>query len=237
MKPTRNSTLEQLLDRQARLWESQQRSVDRDVDWTPANVTLSGQPFAGARELAQRVADLSGWQVFDRQILEALHESDDLGRRVLGSLDERLLNYREDLLYQMFVPDHVTSSGYLHKLSRLVLSLAMRGHGIFVGRGAGFIVPSEHRVAVLVVRTFESRLERMLNENARHARNEARRELLRIDRLRGDFVRRSFHREVNDAAGYDLSVNLDSLSLDAAAHVVLEALRSRFPHDVPAVPA
>lgn len=237
MKPARNSTLEQLLDRQARLWESQQRSVTRDADWIPANVTLSGQPYAGARELAQRVAELSGWEVFDRQILETLHESDELGRRVLDSLDERLLNYREDLLYQMFVPDHVTSSGYLHKLSRLVLSLAVRGHSIFVGRGAGFIVPSEHRIAVLVVRTFESRLERMQKQDGGRSRNEARRELLRIDRLRGDFVRRSFHREVNDSVAYDLSVNLDSLSLDGAAHVVLEALRSRFPGDVPAVTA
>lgn len=183
--------------------------------------------------MAQRVAELSGWEVFDRQILESLHESDALGRRVLDSLDERLLNYREDVLYHMFVPGHVSSTGYLHRLSRLVLSLAMRGQIVFVGRGAGFIVPAEYRVAVLVVRSFDSRLDRMLEQREETGRAQARRTLLRFDRERSDFVRRGFHREVNDPQAYDLCVNLDTLSVDAAAQTVLQALRSRFPDDVP----
>jgi cytidylate kinase len=231
MNPMRDSTIANLLDRQARLWESQQQPMSRDVEAPRANVTISGQPLAGAREVAQRLAELSGWEVFDRQILEALHESDALGRRVLDSLDERLLTYREDLLYHMFVPGHVSSTGYLHRLSQLVLSLAMRGQIVFVGRGAGFIVPNEHRVAVLVVRSFDSRLDRMLEHGDESNRTRARRALLRLDRERSEFVRRSFHCEVNDPQAYDLCVNLDTLSLDAAARIVLQALRSRFPDD------
>ncbi len=231
MKAKRDSTIEQLLDRQARLWESQQRAVSTNVDAARANVTISGHPFSGARELAQEVARLAGWEVFDRQILEALHERDALGRRALDSLDEHLLNYREDLLYHMFVPDHVSSTGYLHKLSRIVLSLAMRGKIVFVGRGAGFIVPAEHRVAVLVVRSFDSRLARMLEQEKDKSRVRARRELLRYDRERSEFVRRSFHREANDPLGYDLCMNLDTLALDVGARVVFECMRSRFPED------
>ena len=230
MKPMRDSTIEQLLDRQARLWESQQRATPKDVAPDRANVTVSGQPFSGARELADKVAEFVGWEVFDRQILEALNERDALGRRALGALDERLLNYREDLLYHMFVPDHVSSSGYLHRLSRLVLSLAIRGKIIFVGRGAGFIVPAEHRVAVLAVRSFDSRIVRM-PQRGDSSPTKARRQLLRFDRERSDFVRRSFHREVNDPLAYDVCVNLDTLSLDVAARIVIECLRSRFPDD------
>ncbi len=100
---------------------------------------------------------------------------------------------------------------------------------MFVGRGAGFIIPGEHRVAVLVVGSFDSRLERMQRQQNDTNRVRARRELLRLDRERSEFVRRSFHHEVNDPRAYDVCVNLDTLELDAAARIVVEAMRSRSP--------
>jgi hypothetical protein len=231
VKPLGDGTIGRLLDRQAKLWETQRQPGPRDAETPRANLTLSSRPHSGARALAGRIAEICGWEVYDHQILDALHADDALGKSVLESLDERLLGYREDWLYHIFVPQHMPSPGYVHRLSQLVFSLAMQGRSIFVGRGSSFIVPCEHRLAVLVVRGFDARLEAWLHEHGSGSRTAARRALARLDRERGEFVWRSFHRAVDDPLVYDLCVNLDSLDTDAAARVVLEALRARYPNE------
>lgn len=233
MTPMRDREIERLLDRQARLWESGPARAPEEADAPRPNLAFSQRPLSGARELAESVAKRVGWQIFDRQILEALHRSDDLGKSVLESLDGRLLSYREDWLYHLFVPDHMSSPGYVQRLSRLLFSLAIRGQGIFIGRGSSFVIPQEHRLSVLVLRNFETRLARWQEGNPGHDASEARRSLTRLDRERAEFIWRSFHRVVDDPLGYDLCVNLDCLGVEAAATVVVEALRARFPQTFP----
>jgi hypothetical protein len=229
MKPMRDRDIERLLDRQARLWETGPTQAPIEASAPRPNLAFSQRPLSGARELAERVAERVDWKIFDRQILEALHESDDLGKSVLESLDERLLSYREDWIYHLFVPEHMSSPGYVQRLSRLLFSVAMRGRCIFIGRGSSFVIPQEHRLSVLVLRSFESRLARWQEANPGQSASVARRSLTRLDRERGEFIWRSFHRVVDDPLGYDLCVNLDGVDVDAAASVVVEALRVRFP--------
>lgn len=231
MKPVRGREIDRLLDRQARLWERDTPSTPAAVSTPRANLAFSQRPASGARELADQVATHLGWQIYDREILDALHENDELGKSVLESLDEHLLSYREDWLYHLFVPDHMSSPGYIHRLSQLLFSLAMRGRGVFVGRGASFVIPHEHRLAVLVVRSFDTRLERWHQLNPAWSASEARRSLGRLDRVRGEFVWKCFHRIVDDPLGYDLCVNLDRLDIETAARVIVSALQQRFPQE------
>jgi hypothetical protein len=227
-KLPRNVQLEHILDRQMRLWESQRVTHVAEREPVRPNLTISRQPYAGAEELAERIASRLGWELYDRRIVELLHENDALGKSVLESLDERLLNFREDWLYHVFVPGHMSSAAQLLRLSRLVFSIAMRGHAVILGRGANFVVPPEHRLAVLVVRSFESRLQRSMQEQG-VTHEAARRALARLDRERGEFILRSFHHDVDDARAYDMCLNLDALGVDGAEAIVLRALEARFP--------
>ena len=227
-KRPRDISIERILDRQMRLWESQRLQHPSEEAPVRPNITLSQRPYAGAEDLAERLAERLGWGLYDRQIVDALHRSDALGKSVLESLDEHLLSFREDWIYHLFVPGHTSNVGYVQRLSRLVFSIAMRGLAVFLGRGASFIVPSDHRLAVLVCRPLERRLETYVAEHG-CAHEHARRELARLDRERYEFIAKSFHREVDDPAHYDLCLNLDSLGLEAAEAVVLQALMARFP--------
>lgn len=233
MKPIRTREIERLLDRQAKLWESSRARAPQEAATPRPNLALSQRPHSGARELAERVAQLVSWQIFDRQILDALHRNDELGKSVLESLDEHLLNYREDWLYHLFVPDHMSSPGYVQRLSRLLFCIAMQGRGIFIGRGSSFVIPEEHRLSVLVLRSFETRLARWQEEHPGRSVADARRGLARLDRERAEFIWRSFHRVVDDPLSYDLCLNLDSLGLQTAASVVAVALQDRFPEAFP----
>ena len=160
MKTPRDSRIEHILDRQARLWESERIAYPQAEPAARPNLTLSQPPCSGAEEVAERLATTLGWELYDRQIVEALHEDDALGKSVLESLDERLLGFREDWVYHLFVPGHTSATAYVHRLSQLIFSIAMRGHNVFLGRGATFIVPREWRVSVLLTRGPESRVAR-----------------------------------------------------------------------------
>jgi cytidylate kinase len=228
MKPERDSTFERILDRQARLWESQQ--VHHPPEQAPVrpNLAISQPACSGGRELAERLAIRLGWELYDRRIVEALHEHDALGRSVLESLDEHLLAWREDWIYHLFVPGHTSATAYIQRLSRLVFSIAMRGHAIFVGRGAGCIIPQENRLDVLVTSSFKMRQELWLAQHG-GTPEQARHELVRLDRERGEFIARSFHRDIDQPLSHDLCVNLETLGPDASEALVLGALQSRFP--------
>lgn len=228
MKLPRDTGMERILTRQMQLWESE-RVVQPPPD-APVrpNVALSQRPFSGGEELAQRLAARLGWELYDRRLVDALHQDDALGKSVLESLDEHLLSFREDWIFHLFVPGHMPNAGYVRRLSELVFSIAMRGHSVFVGRGAGFIVPREHRLAVLVCRSFGTRLQAYMRGNEATP-EEARRALTRLDRERADFVMRSFHRDADDPASHDVCVNLDTLGLQEAEIIVVQALAARFP--------
>ena len=229
MKTPRSRGFEGLLDRQARLWESGR--VEHPPEESPSrpNLTISERPYSGGRELGLRVAERLGWDFYDRQIVDALHEDDALGKSVLESLDERLLGFREDWIYHLFVPGHTPTTAYVQRLSQLVFSIGMRGHNAFLGRGAAFILPREWRLSLLVTRTLESRIAAWVTEHdGEH--QAARRELARYDRVRADFVARGFHRNADDPASYDVCLNLDAMSVDEAADIVVGALAVRFPH-------
>jgi Cytidylate kinase-like family len=229
MGTSRHGQFERLLDRQARVWESEHIEHPPAEAPTRPNLTISSPAHSGGDELGRRIAERLGWELYDRQIVEALHENDALGKSVLESLDERLLGFREDWIYHLFVPGHTATTAYIHRLSKLVFSIAMRGHNVFIGRGAGFIVPREWRLGVLVTESFDVRVAAYEKENE-VSHTAARQALLRVDRMRDEFIARSFHRVVADPASHDLCVNLDSLGIDAATEIVLRALEVRFPH-------
>jgi cytidylate kinase len=223
----RDGQFERLLDRQARLWESARIEHSHQAAATRPNLTISQPAYSRGPELARRVAERLGWEFYDRQIVEALHEDDALGKSVLESLDQRLLGFREDWAYHLFVPSHTPTAAYIQRLANLVSSIATRGSNVFLGRGAAFIVPREWRLSVLVTESFDSRVEAYEKQHGL-GHTAARQALLRLDRIRDDFISRSFHRSVTDPASHDLCVNLDSLGIETAEEIIVRGLEVRF---------
>jgi cytidylate kinase len=98
---------------------------------------------------------------------------------------------------------------------------------VFVGRGAQFILPREAGVAVRVIAPKKQRIERIMERRQSNQR-EAENFIDETDKGRADFVRRYFHRDVADPQLYDLVVNLEHTSCNAAADLILSDYRLRF---------
>jgi cytidylate kinase len=117
-------------------------------------------------------------------------------------------------------------SGYLADLARTVGTFAREGRVVILGRGANWFLSGKYGLKLRAVAPFEQRV-------ASHARRSkvdeksARVQVERHDRDQRAFIRQTFNRDINDPLGYDIVLNLGTISLDQAADIAVAALRRK----------
>jgi cytidylate kinase len=126
-----------------------------------------------------------------------------------------------------------TESDYLRHLVRVIMALGERGGVVLLGRGSPIILRPERALRLLVVAPLATRVEHLAAARS-ISREEASSIVKRADAERSEFLRHHFGVVQSDATLYDLSVNLGTLSLEAAEKLVSEALRARFPRSISA---
>ncbi|HSJ95668.1 MAG TPA: cytidylate kinase-like family protein [Myxococcota bacterium] len=222
--------LAELFERQARRWAIERRAgmpAPRG-----AVVSISRQPWAGGDEVAERVAGWLDYGLFGLDHLRELARDPSLRDRLVADLEPAARTAIEERARLLFGE---LDEAEVREVASVVAALGERGMAVVVGRGAIAVLPRERTLRVLVVAPRETRAERLaaaldLPPVAANARLE------REDRERLAFLRDRLGLASDDAALYDLVVNTERLAPDAAAALVVEAVRRRFPPP-PAGPA
>ena len=80
---------------------------------------------------------------------------------MLDLVDETPSNWAFDLLGSWMDRNLITHQRYMAHVSRVIRSLARRGSGVYVGRGAQFLLPRRETLAVRVVAPEPARIERI----------------------------------------------------------------------------
>ena len=218
----RRGSLEELVERQVRRWEMRQR-----VSAPPPSlscVALSRLPHSGAAELAQTVAEKLDYGFFGIEIVDRIARERGIDRALVAELDERVRSTIDRYVLDSFRQRRFTESEYLRSVVRTVVTIGERGMAVILGRGAPFVLGPDKALRVLVVAPVERRVEKLAKRQGLSAA-EATRRLESEDQQRCDFVAQ-FGVDPDDPALYDLVVNTDSLGHDAAATLVIDALRA-----------
>ena len=220
--------VEQLVDQQARRWDLQRRaSLERP---TRPCIALSRLPGSGGDELGRCAAEKLDYGFFGIEIVDQIAREAGVQRHLVAGLDEQELNTIDRHISDAFGPDRFTESDYLRHLVRVIVTLGGRGMAVILGRGSPFILPEERALRVLVVAPTSARVERIARlEDV--SQEEAAQKLIRAEVERREFLQHHFHINPDDPTLYELTVNTDTLGIEGAADVVVDALRSRFPLD------
>ena len=113
---------------------------------------------------------------------------------------------------------------YLNTLESVIRELARSQSLVIQGRGSQFILRDYSRALhVLVVAPIGVRVKRVM-EALKLDQETARREIARFDNGSREFIKRYFKADVWDPVYYDLVVNTEHLSFQAAASIVVDAL-------------
>ena len=103
------------------------------------------------------------------------------------------------------------------------MALVVQGGVTLVGRGSTFLVNEGEGLRVKMSSPLASRLQNMREFYGTEAKA-AQAQLARRDKERAQFVRQHFGADLADLANFDLAINLERLTPDAAADTILEAL-------------
>ncbi|MCC6491825.1 MAG: cytidylate kinase-like family protein [Pirellulales bacterium] len=194
-------------------------------------LALSREAGVDAAYITHSVAERLNWKVLDREVVDYIAEQHRWSRVSVESVDERKASWFHDTLGKWLDSKLVSQVEYVRGLGRIVALAAQRGNVVFVGRGAQFLLPKERGLTVRLIAPRKARIHAIVQDEKCDERQA---ELLldETDRGRSDFVRRYFHRDIADPAVYDLVLNLERLTKDDAAELIVKATCQRFPDAV-----
>lgn len=181
-------------------------------------ITISRQFGSGGRELGKRLADLLGWDYYDKEIIETLAQ-----RRGVHPEDVQFalnhhgwhnvqLTYRNSFSHLGF--DHDARTQLLRQQREIIRAIAEAGNDcIIVGRDADVILQEYHPFRIYVCADLQARLERcMAHEEKKSAdlrltEKEVLRNIRRIDRSRAQTREVLTGKARGDSSMFDLTVN------------------------------
>ena len=223
-------------ERQMRTWalrmESQQRLAAPSPEVSPHKlfcpfVAISREAGVDASDIATRIARNRGWKILDRELLDYMAEHYHWSRIALDYVDERTASWFHETFGKWLDSQLVSQAEYVSSLGKIVLMAAQYESTVFVGRGAQFYLPRESGVTVRIVAPHKQRIERIMERRPCN-RHDAEKYVEETDAGRADFVRRYFQRDVADPHLYDLVINLEHTTRDAAAELILSDYKLRF---------
>lgn len=190
-------------------------------------IAISRQAGAGGASVAGRVGELLGWDVLHRELLDQIAEKTNLPRHLLDLVDEKTSSWLVEVFGKWLDPRLVTHSEYIRHLGEVVLLAAQHSSKVFVGRGAQFFLPRDRGVTVFLVAPLPQRV-RHIREIQDCSEAEARRYIRETDKGRRDLIKSHFNREIGDPCLYDLVINREKISEDAAAQLIVYHFRQLF---------
>jgi len=200
-------------------------------------VTIRGRLGTRASDIGKLLAGRLQAEYVDREIIAEVaarldrDEQDVLAKdmpsgSLLGRIAEALAQSGPDFQGAYLPPWQipVDDTRYLLALESVVKQLARGGSMVILGRGSQFIL-KDHPGALhaLVVAPLGLRVKRVM-EDLHLDQEAAEKEITHFDGSIREFTRRYFRAELEDAIYYDIVINTENYSVEAAASILLEAL-------------
>ena len=188
-----------------------------------AIITISHEMGAGGPEIGMSLAKRLGYRYVDQELIQDAVRRYGLAEEKLSHLDES-----KPTLFERFDAE---TRHYITILQTTLLEFAEGDNAVLMGRGGQWLLRGiPHVLRVRVIAPFEQRVRQWMKRTAEVTGEST------TQRATADFVRRDdseksgrmrylYEVDVRDPSLYDLVVNTDKLSIDAAVEMVAATLQ------------
>lgn len=194
-------------------------------------ITISREPGSGGSEIARRLAKALDMDLIGAQIIQHVADSAKLSRKVIESLDEKEVTFRDTLLSSLFGEYRPWPGEYLQHLTRVIGTIGVFGNVIIVGRGANHVLPPEKAFNVRIIAPLEYRIKYFMEDRG-YTRSEAEQYVIKTENNRKAFVRKFFNADVADPKHYDIVINTGGMTLEAATGAIIAAIKKKMNLDL-----
>jgi hypothetical protein len=194
----------------------------------PAGLSIAVSREAGARggTIGRRVGRKLGWQVYDQEALEYIAQQGTVRQDLLAAQDAAAGRWAEDRLQQLSRAGLLSATPPLVNLTRVILALAAQGQVVFIGRGAGCLLPPASTLKVRVLAPLADRVAYM-SQWLRLTREEAAERVRLRDSRRSAYLQTHFHHDPADVYQYDLALNSSLLGEEVCAELIVQAAHAK----------
>jgi hypothetical protein len=217
------TSIESIINRQIRRWEMQQarlRTAPGEARKQRPIITISRLLGAHGEEIADKLSRLTGFQVMDKEILEAVARDFGVRSRVIELLDENARSELESWFGGMITGRIIDRSDYLKSLAKTLGAISNYGEMIIIGRGGHIILGPDKTFRIRVIASPGKRVTRIAEEK-NISKKDAEKIITESDARRSRFMKRSFGADSDDPSFHDLVINTDHFSVSDAVELAM----------------
>ncbi len=201
-------------------------------------VTISREFGSGGRELGERLAELLGFDYYDREIISTIAHARGLDENyVEKTLEAGAWRQIPLTFHNSFGTGSVMQSaqiGLLQEQTSVIEKIAEAGKDcVIVGRNADVILAEHHPFTVFVCADMDAKVRRCMErapENERLSRKEIEQNIKRIDKNRAQSYEMITGRRWGQGGNYHLTVNTSDWIIKEIAPAVAAFARRWFEH-------
>ena len=211
-------------------WEKKQLELKKDKSRfrMPPTICLSRRIGVGVQEIADILAEKTGYRVIDRELIEHIPYHSQLSEKTVTFFNGLYPGIIGEYLSLIAGEKGFSASDNAKHLFSAVLALASLEPTIFVGRGAHLILPRNRVLAVRFTCAVKYRIERLAgiyNLTSKVAKNK----MGQLDKQQNDFFKIVFGKKKISPYDFDLVINCDFIREPQwAAEIVASALKEKF---------
>jgi cytidylate kinase len=193
-------------------------------------VTISRQSGAYGTTIAEMLAEYLSkrerrrdavWAIFDKELIKKVIDDNKFPGKYEQYFSEYAMPAIQDIMEDLLRvhPPHET---LVRKMSETILKLSSLGYVIILGSGGNIITQKiPNGIHVRLICSLDKRVVHM-KEVLGISEKEARDHVIKEDRAREDYIKKYFHKNIEEVSLYDIVINMDTVPLDDAVRIIGE---------------
>lgn len=207
-------------------------------------ITVSRELGSGGRTIGRLLAQKLNVRYSDKELIHSLQQKFSLTTSGIENLKGQKKNWFNDFI-QLVAPAPDASlfveagSQYIKEFRadlttddiheaevEIVKAIADEGSCVIAGRSAFFVLRDHpNKVDVFITASMEHRIERVMRKQ-NLTREQAVEVIERVDKMRDNYIKRYTGKTRYDVRNYNLTINVDDLSEEEAADLILAYIKN-----------
>ena len=196
-------------------------------------ITINRELGSGGRTVGRKLAERLGVEYFDKAVINALQERYNLSAEQIEHLKGQETGWWEEFKRKMTFSDSeydlnrtdIETEDVFRAETEVLKALAKDQSCVIAGRTACYVF-REHpnHLSVFIQASMPCRMARVAREQ-NMSKEQARLTIDKVDKMRENYVREFTGTSRYDTRNYQLVINMDELSEDAAVELILSYIR------------
>lgn len=195
-------------------------------------ITISRQFGSGGHEIAQKVAEKTGFKLYDKEIIIETAKTKGISEELVKYFDEKPIDKFGLLTTTNAIPiinPSIPLEQQIYLAQREIMIEATKDNDcIFVGRCANYIFENENDLlSIFVMAPLDTRIKRkmkILNLNY----NKTKKEIIKQDKKRKEYYKFYTGRNWDNPLNYDYVINSGKLGIDESVESIIKLIQERY---------